>query len=109
GFPGYTVGASMPTLVEILDGAKPANTVAIRVDVVPGSTSRYSGGGYTVMQQMRIDMSGKPFPALMQASVLTPLRMAASTYEQPRPKGRVAAAATGYYANGKQVEGKWHI
>jgi len=109
GFPGYAVGASMPTLVEILDGTKPANTAAIRVDVVPGSTSRYSGGGYTVMQQMMIDVTGKPFPEFMQETVLTPLRMAASTYEQPLPKNKVAAAATGYYANGKQVEGKWHI
>ena len=109
GFPGYTVGASMPTLVEILDGTKPANTAAIRVDVVPGSTSRYSGGGYTVMQQMMIDVIGKPFPEFMQETVLTPLRMAASTYEQPLPKDKVAAAATGYYADGKQVEGKWHI
>jgi len=109
GFPGYAVGAPMPTLVEILDGAKPANTAAIRVDVVPGSTSRYSGGGYTVMQQMMIDVTGKPFPEFMQETVLTPLRMEASTYEQPLPKDRVAAAATGYYANGKQVEGKWHI
>jgi len=109
GFPGYAVGAPMPTLVEILNGATPANTAAIRVDVVPGSKSRYSGGGYTVMQQMMIDVTGKPFPEFMQETVLTPLRMAASTYEQPIPKDRVAAAATGYYANGKQVEGKWHI
>ncbi len=108
GFPGYTAGASMPTLVEILDGTKPANTAAIRVDVVPGSTSRYSGGGYTVMQQMMIDVTGKPFPEFMQETVLTPLRMAASTYEQPLPKDKVAAAAMGYYADGKQVEGKWH-
>src|SRR6266571_2072321 len=49
------------------------------------------------------------FPEFMQETVLTPLRMTASTYEQPLPKERVAAAATGYYANGKQVEGKWHI
>jgi CubicO group peptidase (beta-lactamase class C family) len=109
GFPGYVVGAPMPTLVEILDGSKPANTAAIRVDVVPGSTSRYSGGGYTVMQQMMIDVTGKPFPELMRQTVLTPLRMAASTYEQPLPKERGAAAATGYYADGKQVEGKWHL
>jgi len=109
GFPGYAVGAAMPTLVEVLDGAKPANTAAIRVDVVPGSKSRYSGGGYTVMQQMMIDVTGKPFPELMQETVLTPLRMTASTYEQPIPKDKVATTATGYYANGKQVEGKWHL
>jgi CubicO group peptidase (beta-lactamase class C family) len=109
GFPGYAVGAPLPTLVQVLDGAKPANTAAIRVDVIPGSTSRYSGGGYTLMQQMIIDVTGRPFPEFMQEAVLTPLRMAASTYEQPLPKDRAAAAATGYYANGKQVKGKWHI
>jgi hypothetical protein len=32
----------MPTLVEILNGVMPANMAAIRVDVVPGSTSRHS-------------------------------------------------------------------
>jgi hypothetical protein len=36
-------------LVEILDGKKPANTPAIRVDLVPGSTERYSGAGYTIL------------------------------------------------------------
>jgi hypothetical protein len=39
---------------QILEGSTPANTAAVRVDVVPGSTWRYSGGGYTVMQQMMI-------------------------------------------------------
>jgi Beta-lactamase len=35
--------------------------------------------------------------------------MTASTYEQPLPEDRAALAATGHYANGKAVEGKWHI
>ncbi len=109
GFPGYAVGARIPTLVQILDGVKPANTAAIRVDVIPGSTSRYSGGGYTVMQQMMIEATGKPFAEFMQQAVLTPLLMTASTYEQPLPKEKAATAATGYYANGKAVKGKWHL
>jgi CubicO group peptidase (beta-lactamase class C family) len=108
-FPGYVVGAPIPTLVQILDGVKPANTAAIRVDVIPGSTPRYSGGGYAVMQQMMIDATGKPFPKFMQEAVLTPLRMTASTYEQPLPKEKAATAATGYYANRKQIKGKRHI
>ncbi len=109
GFPGYRAGSRRPTLHQVLDGAKPANTAAIRVDAVPGSIWRYSGGGYTVMQQMMIDLTGKPFPELMQETVLTPLKMTASTYEQPLPGDRVAFAATGYYANGKAVKGNWHI
>jgi CubicO group peptidase (beta-lactamase class C family) len=109
GFPGYAVGAPQPTLVQVLDGVEPANTSAIRVDVIPGSTNRYSGGGYTLMQQMVIEATGKPFPEFMQQAVLTPLLMSASTYEQPLPKEKAATAATGYYANGNEVEGKWHI
>ena len=48
GFPGYAVGAPVPTILEVLDGKKPANTAEIRVDILPGSQYRYSGGGYTV-------------------------------------------------------------
>ena len=109
GFPGYQADSRLPTLRQILDGSKPANTAAIQVNVVPGSTWRYSGGGYTVMQQMMIDVTGKPFPVLMKEAVLAPLQMTASTYEQPLPADRARLAATGYYPNGKEVKGKWHI
>src|SRR5580658_729208 len=44
GFPGYAVGEPIPALVQIFDGEKPANTAPIRVDVVPGTIFRYSGG-----------------------------------------------------------------
>ena len=45
GFPGYARGEAVPTLTQILDSKRPANTSAIRVDTVPGSKWRYSGGG----------------------------------------------------------------
>src|SRR5215510_9300519 len=45
GFPGYDVYERVPTLVQIFNGEKPANTAPIRVDVVPGTLERYSGGG----------------------------------------------------------------
>src|SRR5215471_1699509 len=109
GFPGYAVNTPRPSLRQVLDGSGPANTPAVRVDVVPGTIFRYSGGGYTVMQQLMIDVTGETFPELMRESILTPLGMNASTYEQPLPPDRVLAAATGYYSDGKQVKGKWHI
>src|SRR5205807_10028262 len=37
GFPGYAVGAPVPTLVQIFNGEKPANTDTIRLDFVPGT------------------------------------------------------------------------
>jgi CubicO group peptidase (beta-lactamase class C family) len=109
GFPGYASNESIPTLVEVLDGAKPANTPAIRVDAIPGSKWRYSGGGYTVLQQMIIDVTGEPFPEFMYDTVLKPLGMTNSTYDQPLPEKMAAAAAKGYFASGKAVRGRWHI
>src|SRR6476660_2964002 len=72
GFPGYDRADRLPTLVQVLDGAPPANTPAIRVDTTPGAIWRYSGGGFTVMQQMMIDVTGQPFPRYMQQTVLAP-------------------------------------
>ena len=63
GFPGYDVDAPLPTLVQIFNGEKPANTAPIRVDIMPGTKSRYSGGGVTIEQQLMIDVTGKPFPS----------------------------------------------
>jgi CubicO group peptidase (beta-lactamase class C family) len=109
GFPGYAANASVPTLLEVLHGGKPANTPAIRVDTVPGSKSRYSGGGYTVMQQMIVDVTGKTFPEFMREAVLKPLGMSSSTYEQPLPQTMVAATATGHLIGGQAVGGRWHV
>ena len=61
GFPGYDLNEPVPTLVQVLDGSAPTNTAPIRVDTTPGDIWRYSGGGFTVMQQMVIDVSGIPF------------------------------------------------
>jgi CubicO group peptidase (beta-lactamase class C family) len=108
GFPGYASDAPLPTLVQILDGAKPANTAPIRVDILPGSEWRYSGGGYTVVQQMLVDVTGRPFPQFMRDTVLQALGMSDSTYEQPLPDGLRAQAASGHRADGKVVEGRYH-
>lgn len=64
GFPGYAVGAPIPTLVQILNGESPANTKPVRVDTVPGTKFIYSGGGVTIEQQLLIDVTGKPFSAV---------------------------------------------
>jgi CubicO group peptidase (beta-lactamase class C family) len=109
GFPGYDVDEKVPTLVEIFDGKKPANTAAIRVDSVPGTKERYSGGGITVEQQLMMDVTGKPFPRLMKETVLDKIGMRDSSYEQPLPPAWAARTAVGTQANGKPIHGKWHI
>lgn len=108
GFPGYAADETVPSLIQVLDGQKPANTPAIRVDIVPGARFRYSGGGYTVMQLAMIDTTGRSFPALMHDLVLSKAGMDHSTYQQPLPAGLRDAAATGYRRNGDAVPGKYH-
>src|SRR5229473_778871 len=109
GFPGYDVDDKIPTLVQIFNGEKPANTAPIRVDFVPGTDERYSGGGITIEQQLMIDVSGKQFPALMKETVLDKVGMSDSSYEQPLPLARAAFTAGGTYGDGKLVHGKWHV
>ena len=95
GFPGYAEGAPVPTVVQILNGAKPANTAAVRVDTTPGAIWRYAGGGTTIEQLIMTEVTGEPFPALMKRLVLDPAGMTHSTYEQPLPEARWAEAARG--------------
>jgi CubicO group peptidase (beta-lactamase class C family) len=109
GFPGYAVDEPAATLVQVLNGSSPANTAPIRVDTVPGSIWRYSGGGYTVMQQLLVDLTRKPFPDFMRETVLLPFEMRSSTYEQPLPKDKAALTATGHYSDRTLVKGRWHV
>jgi CubicO group peptidase (beta-lactamase class C family) len=108
GFPGYNASAAVPSVPQILDGMKPANTAAVRVDLVPGSTWRYSGGGYTVAQLMMSEVTGVSFPDFMQRAVLSKAGMRQSTFENPLPQRLVAVAATGYKRNGVAVPGLYH-
>ncbi len=108
GFPGYSPDLTVPTLIQVLNGEPPANTPAIRVDKLPGEGFRYSGGGYTIMQLMLIDVEGKPFPQIMQEQVLGPLGMTNSTYDQPLSAEKLPLAATGYLPDGTMTKGERH-
>src|SRR5262249_3917040 len=85
-----------------------ANSKPIRVDIIPGRTWRYSGGGYTVMQQLVEDITGRPFPDLLRQLVLDKVGMDRSAFEQPLPEGRRPSAATGHGADGQPIRGRWH-
>ena len=107
GFPGYDKGDKVPSVVEVLDGK--GNTDAVRVYKKPGESWQYSGGGYTIMQLMITDTEDQSFPEIMQQNVLNPLGMEKSTFANPLPEKYHDLAATGYRANGNEVEGKWPI
>lgn len=108
GFLGYSPDLTVPTLLEVLEGKDPANSAEIFVDKVPEESYRYSGGGYTVMQQIMIDLEDKTFPKIMDELVLSPLKMFNSTYNQPLKGEQLNLAATGYLPDGTMTKGKRH-
>jgi CubicO group peptidase (beta-lactamase class C family) len=109
GFPGYNRRDPLPTVPQVLDGVPPANTGPVRVNAIPGTQFRYSGGGTTIVQQLLMDMIGLPFAHLMRELVLDPLGMRHSTYAQPLPEARWAQAATAHRTGGAPVDGQWHV
>lgn len=108
GFRGYAIGEQVPNLRQILDGEPPANSAPIRVNAVPGTQYRYSGGGYVIVQQLLEDVTGEPFPVIMQRAVLEPWGMRASTFESPLPEHLKDIAAAGHRADGSTIPGGWH-
>jgi len=108
GFPGYEYGEKLPTAREILDGVAPATNFGVRVDTVPGTQFRYSGGGTVVVQQLLEDVTGKPFRQLAQELVLRPLGMTDSDYAQPLPEDRHSQAAVAHEGACRPIKGRWH-
>lgn len=108
GFAGYAAEEAAPTTIEILDGIKPANSAPVQVNVTPGTQSRYSGGGYVVLQLLLTEVTGKSFPEVMKELVFSKIDMRHSTYQQPLPKEWAPAAATAHRISGEPVKGKWH-
>lgn len=109
GFPGYARGDSIPTVLQILDGLRPANTEAVRSFTEPGVQAIYSGGGTTITQLIVTDITQQPYDEYMQKTVLDPMGMTGSFYTQPPSLSDSSLLATGYKADGTPIEGKYHI
>lgn len=109
GFGGFQVGMPLPTVNQILDGQPPAKNDAVRIQTVPGTQWRYSGGGFVIAQLLMTEATGKQFPEIMRDLVLTPAGMTDSGYTQPLPKKLEKRAAAGHYPTGSVVPGMWHV
>lgn len=109
GFLGYLQSQEIPTVPQILDGKEPANSPEVRVDILPGTQFRYSGGGTTVAQLAVTDVVGKSLPEIMNDLVLAPVGMAQSGYFQPLPDELRTMAAVGHPFNYTEIAGGWHV
>ena len=109
GFAGYPVGTDVPTVPQLLAGMPPANTPPVESFAAPGSVVQYSGGGSTIVQQLLCDVTGRPFPELIDDLVLGPFGMTDSGYLQPLPPARHRGAAWAHDAAGSPVPGGFHV
>ena len=97
GFADYQPAEPLPTLVQVLDGEKPAKNEAVRFKSAPGRLNDYSGGGVTVEQAVIEDATGQTLEALARARVFAALGMKRSTFESPlsASRGNIAKAHDG--------------
>lgn len=109
GFPGYAPNAPMPTILQILDGASPANTGPVRLGRAPLSGYKYSGGGVIVEQLALTDTLRMPFGEIMRQEVLGPLGMTDSTYDQPLDAALQSRAAHAHDEFGRPMDAPWHV
>lgn len=106
GFPGYSQNDTFPSVIEVLQGE--GNTPIVLVDTIPGSIWRYSGGGYTIMEKVVEDISGRPLEVFLEEQILKPMGMTNSTYQQPLGEKWQSNASAAYNRQGEIIEGKWH-
>lgn len=85
GFADYEPSEVPPTLEQSLANPKTSSgkPVAIAVGIEPGSKWRYSGGGYLILELLVEEVSGEPFDAFIERTILQPLGMTRSGYRYP--------------------------
>ena len=109
GFPGYDPGAPMPTLPQLLNGQSPSNVKAVLFARPPYQQYKYSGGGLTIMQLALMDLTRRPFAEFMQRTVLGPLAMTESTFEQPPSAEYAARVARAHSSQGQRLAAPFHV
>jgi len=103
GYAGFVDPAAVQPLEASLARAADAGLGrdgVVRVGFEPGAEWRYSGGGYTVLQLLIEEVTGRAFAEYMRAEVLEPLGMLRSTYELD---GVIDADLAGHFTDGVRV------
>ena len=88
GYAGFENPAEVQSLEESLTRAADSwnSDPRVRVGKRPGSGWKYSGGGYTLLQLIIEEVSGKDFNSYMEDEILIPLGMKSSTFVLQPPQ-----------------------
>ena len=108
GYDGYAQGQPIPGDRQTASAEAPSNSRKVEVLEAPGTSLRYSGGGYTVAEIALQDRLRQPFERIMRTWLTLPVGMKQADFTQPLPTTSHAHAASGHQANGSVVAGGWH-
>jgi CubicO group peptidase (beta-lactamase class C family) len=75
-----TEDGEVPTVVDVLEGRKPATNEPAEIQYEPGTKWQYSNFGFIVVQLLLEDHLGRPYADLMQEYIFDPLEMNRSTF-----------------------------
>jgi CubicO group peptidase (beta-lactamase class C family) len=100
GFRGYAEGEPVPSILEVLDGKPPANNDPVRVEAEPGNGYEYSGGGYTLLQLLIEEVTGRRLSDVAQDLIFNPLEMKHSSFGLPRSESLIDQVALAHLKDG---------
>ena len=87
---------TLPTITQMLAGEAPSVDPPVSLVYVPGQKQIYSNPGYSVMEKLIEDVTGKDFNAVLTERIFEPSGMIYSSFEQPVPDRLSQQMATGY-------------
>jgi CubicO group peptidase (beta-lactamase class C family) len=97
---------NFPTNLQVLRGEKPAQSGPVIIDKIPGTEYQYSNAGYSILQQLIVDVTGKSYPEYVKEAIFAPLDMQRATLFQPLSEKLEKVAAAGHMNNGLPISGK---
>ena len=97
---------NFPTNLQILNGESPSQTKSVIVDRIPGTEFLYSNAGYSILQQLTVDVEQKSFPQIVRDRIFQPLEMNNTTFQQPLPEELIEIASAGHMSNGLPLAAK---
>jgi CubicO group peptidase (beta-lactamase class C family) len=92
----YLPDDTVPTIHQLLAGKEPSTDPETSVIYEPGSQTKYSNPGYSIIQKLLMDVTRQEFDQVIDQLVLKPTGMENSSFKQPIPNNLMQRKAIGY-------------
>lgn len=104
GFADFYKGDTIPSIKESLLGQIPRYDKEIEFLFEPGTSWKYSGGGYVIVQMALEDTLNKSIAELVDEYIISPLDLQNSTMLQPNEEGFLSNVALVHNQDGEVIK-----